>query len=197
MHHLSSPAERQPHPVMKRLIYSTGSSYDVRRADVWMPYLQGRVEFTVTHAMPVQARADVRTPAEHLANIRAVLQPAIADLAELFDVSRQAIYKWLAADTRPDADKMPRLTELSRIADAFRHAGIARAGALLKMRALHGKSLFDLLKSNTDSSAAVAQLIAEATTMEQAYRDSGLALSSATPSGDWQSSVSIPGSVEE
>lgn len=144
-----------------------------------------------------QAQTDVRTPAEHLANIRAVLNPAIADLAELFDVSRQAVYTWLSTDSKPDADKTARIVELSGIADTFRDAGVARAGALFRMRALDGKSLFDLLKSNADSGAAVAALIAEARTMEGAYRDSGQTSSSAPPSDDWQSSISIPGIVGE
>ena len=49
------------------------------------------------------ARPDPRSASEHLANIRNVLNPAIADLAGTFCVSRQTIYKWLKGESTPKA----------------------------------------------------------------------------------------------
>ena len=141
-------------------------------------------------------RPDVRTASEHIESIRNVLNPAIADLAGLFDVSRQAIYKWLSGDSTPEPDKLNRIVELSRIADAFQAAGVSRAGALLKMKAFAGRSLMDLIKSGENRSEHVAALISEAKAMEASYKQSGLTTSKSKSSSDWQSSISIPGSSE-
>ncbi|MBU2827097.1 helix-turn-helix domain-containing protein [Acidithiobacillus ferriphilus] len=141
-------------------------------------------------------RSDVRTAQQHLANIRQVLNPAITDLAIVFDVSRQAIYKWLSGDSTPEPDKLARIVELSDVADAFRDAGVSRAAALLKMKAFDGRSLLDLIAAGEGCSQHVQTLVAEAKAIEAAYERTGLAKSKAKPTSDWQSSMSIPGSLE-
>ncbi len=73
---------------------------------------------------------------------------------------------------------------------------MARAGALLKMKAFAGRSLMDLIKSGENRSEHVAALISEAKAMEASYKQSGLATSKSKSSSDWQSSISIPGSSE-
>lgn len=186
--------------VIGTVILGTGSAYGMDRAEVWRHHLQPRVGFVVDSPEKVSANsshADVRTPAEHVENIRKVLNPAIADLANLFDISRQAIYKWLSGESSPEPEKMDRLLELSRIADAFSAANILRAGSMLKMKTFDGRSLMDLLKAGESCSAQVATLIAEAKAMEASYGRSGIAESKAKPTSDWQSSISIPGFPEE
>lgn len=140
---------------------------------------------------------DVRTPAQHLENIRKVLNPPIADLASLFDVSRQAIYKWLAGGSKPEPDKLGQITQLSLIADQFSKADISHAGSLLMIKAFEGQSLMDLLKSGVCPDSHIESLINEAKAMEDAYRRSGLAHSKATPTDDWKASLSIPAYPEE
>ena len=125
-----------------------------------------------------------------------MLNPAIAGLAVLFDVSQQTIYKWLSGHSTPEPDKLDGVLGLSRIADALHAAGVSRAGSIVKMKTFAGRSLLDVIKSGENRSEHVAVLISEAKAMEQAYKRSGLENSKSDPSSDWQSFISIPGSSE-
>jgi len=142
------------------------------------------------------ARLDIRCAAEHLANIRQVLNPAIADLATTFGVSRQAMYKWIGGESTPEDDKLERIRSLSLAADAFQKAGVTRASSLLKMKAFDGRSLLDLVAAGKLVPEYAQTLIAEAQAMDAAYSRSGLAKSKAAPSDEWRAELSIPGSFE-
>jgi hypothetical protein len=179
------------------LIVGTGSTYSLEYTKTWAPYVRPRVQLEFERIDEAHLPIDVRTPIEHLENIRTVLNPPVAELAILFDVSRQAIYKWLAQDSFPEADKLEQITRLSKIADAFNQAGIHRAGALLNMKTFDGYSLFDLLKAGKSYEKHVKELIAEAKVMEAAHQRSGLTQSNAKPTNSWLSSVSIPSFRED
>ena len=179
------------------LIAGTGSSYPLNNAKTWKAFVQPRASLDFEQVENLSLKMDLRTPAEHLQNIRTVLNPPISELAVLFDVSRQAIYKWLSEESQPEADKLLHITKLSQIADAFQEAGIHRGGALLNMKLFEGQSLLDLLKARQPYEKQVRELIAEAQIMETAYQKSGLAQSNARPTNDWLSSVSIPAHHEE
>ena len=125
------------------------------------------------------------------------MNPPVAELAILFEVSRQAIYKWLAQDSSPEEDKLELIITLSKIADSFKEAGIHRSGALLHMKNINGQSLFDLLKAKLPYEKQVSTLITEARAMEAAYKHSGLAQSNALSTNDWQTTLSIPTFREE
>ena len=180
-------------------LIGTGSVYKLNRTEDWRMLVQARVPFIVDVVPQSESsaqRPDARTAAQHLSNIRQVLNPAISDLAIAFGVSRQAIYKWLGDDVTPQPDKRERIIQLSRVADAFRDAGVSRASALLKMKAFDGRSLLDLLPEGKLRQEDAQTLIAEAKAMEAVYARSGLSASRAKPTTDWQASVSIPGSAE-
>jgi hypothetical protein len=140
-----------------------------------------------------EPRPDLRSASEHLENIRRVFKPAVSDLAVVFGVSRQAVYKWIDDSATPEPANFKRIVELSHTADAFRDAGITRASNLLKMKAFQGRSLLDLLADGRLQSTHVQALIAEARAMDAAYDRSGLARSRAKPSDDWRTELSIPG----
>jgi transcriptional regulator with XRE-family HTH domain len=185
--------------IINRVVVGTGSTYGADRIEKWSGHIQPRVSIifynpvaTVKHRLVL----DVRTSVEHIENIRSVLNPSVSDLAGLFDVTRQAVYKWLSGDSIPEPDKLNRIVKLSEIADTFNAAKISRAGSLLKMKAFNGQSLMDLLKTGDDCTAQVLALISEAKAMEASYQKSGLAASKAKPTNDWQAYVSIPGSIE-
>lgn len=137
---------------------------------------------------------DERTPVQHLQNIRNILALPVADLASLFEVSRQSIYKWLAQDSFPEMDKIARITELSKVAVLFKNSGIHRAGILLNMKLFSGQSLFWLFKARKPYENELRELIAEAQVMEKAYEECGIAQSNTKPTNDWLSSISIPAS---
>lgn len=191
--------ERATVAVIATILFGTGSIYGLDRTEAWRQYIQPRVPFILDAATshPVDAeRPDVRTVAEHIENIRKVLNPAIADLAGLFEVSRQAVYKWLSSNSTPEPEKFHRIVELSKIADAFRSAQVSRAGTLLKMKAFAGRSLLELIQSGENRREHIAALIREARTMEASYQQSGLATSKSRATNDWQSAISIPGTPE-
>ncbi|MFT4171149.1 MAG: hypothetical protein QM639_01210 [Rhodocyclaceae bacterium] len=200
------PARRSmpiPQPVGAAIVViawalgGTGSVFALSHANEWGKMLDTRVPYFDVQTADVDAvRPDIRSAAEHLANIRQVLNPAIADLATVFGVSRQAIYKWIGGESTPEADKLERIRSLSLSADAFREAGVTRASSLLKMKAFDGRSLLDLVAAGQLASEHTQTLIAEAQAMDAAYSRSGLAKSKAAPSDDWRAELSIPGSSE-
>lgn len=179
----------------------TGSVFDISRAGDWRRMLEARVPFHVDIDVGMaddgQAhRPDFRSASDHLGNIRRVLNPAIADLATAFGVSRQAVYKWISGETTPESEKFVRIRALNQAADAFQNAGIARASSMLKMKAFEGRSLMDLVAAGQLLPSHIQSLIAEARAMDEAYDRSGLAKSKAKRSDDWRSEISIPGSPE-
>ena len=185
--------------IMNMVVVGTGSAYGADRIEEWSGYIQPRVSIVLYNAVETvnhPSVLDVRSPVEHIENIRSVLNSSVSDLAGLFDVTRQAVYKWLSGDSIPESDKLNRIVKLSEIADTFNAAKISRVGSLLKMKAFNGQSLMDLLKTGDDCTAQVLALISEAKAMEASYQKSGLASSKAKPTDDWQAYVSIPGSIE-
>jgi transcriptional regulator with XRE-family HTH domain len=164
-----------------------------------MPYteIDMRIGLDVAAGDNCQEKSpDLRSASALLANIRQVLNPAIADLAAVFGVSRQVLYQWLNGEATPGAEKVERLLALSRAADAFRDAGMTRASALLTMKALEGRSLLDLAATGQLLPSHIQLLVAEAKAMDAAYDRSGLARSTAKPTDDWRAELSIPGSPE-
>lgn len=175
----------------------TGSVFALPYVNEWGKMLDTSVPYFDVETIDMDAaRPDVRSAAEHLANIRQVLKPAIADLATVFGVSRQAIYKWIGGESTPEANKLERICSLSLAADAFQKAGVTRASSLLKMKAFNGHSLLDLVSTGQLAPEHTQTLIAEAQAMNAAHSRSGLANSKALPSDDWRAELSIPGSSE-
>lgn len=180
-------------------LVGSGSVYNLDRVENWLEHVKGRVPFIVDVKPKRESapeRLDVRTAEQHISNIRQVLNPAVSDLAAVFNVSRQAIYKWLSGDASPEPEKLARIQKLSAVADAFRDAGVSRASALVKMKAFEGRSLLDLIATGELRDEHVRALVDEGKAMESAYERSGLAASKAKPSSGWKSSVSIPGSID-
>jgi transcriptional regulator with XRE-family HTH domain len=143
-------------------------------------------------AEPAPARLDVRSAKEHIENIRAVLDPAISDLAALFGITRQAIYKWINGTSSPEEENLQRVVELSTLADRFKAENVGRADQLLKLRIFSGQSLLDLVRQGAWTEQHTLLLIAEANAMRESYQRSGAVGSTTRPSEDWKSSVSIP-----
>jgi len=181
--------------VIGLLIAGTGSIYPIENARLWQNHLENRSSLGFEKRTSIEKHVDVRTVKEHIENIRMTLNPSIAELAALFGVSRQAIYKWLSQNSHPEADKFEHIKLLSKIADLFTAAGIQRANILLNMKNSQGKSLYDLLKAKQPYEEQLKMLIAEAQVMEA--QRSGLTQSSAKSTNDWLSSISIPPFYED
>lgn len=167
----------QPYYVMNRLPYET------------------TIQDSPKRTLPTSP--DVRTTLEHIENIRHVFDIPLSNIADLLNVSRQAVYKWLAGTSIPEQQKQTSIKKLSQIADRLKEAHIIRAGLLIKMKAFNGRSLTELLLAGEATNEHLIALINEAKIMEASYKKSGLSLSKAKPTNDWQSYISIPGFPEK
>jgi hypothetical protein len=100
----------------------------------------------------------IRTPAEDLAHIRAVLRPAVTDLSTAMGVSRQAVYDW--QNGKPiAAENASRLADLARSADVFAAAGVTTTAQLLRRPFVSGKTLLDIARDGGSLEAAAARLV--------------------------------------
>lgn len=123
------------------------------------------------HIEPSRAQqADMRSPAEHVANIRDVFSINMSDLATVLGVTRPTVYAWLAGQ-EPKEEAIIRIQQLSQAADEFNRANITRLDKLVHRPALNGRSLLDILKTNEDPAAALAILKVIADKEAQARRE--------------------------
>lgn len=141
----------------------------------------------------VDDEVDVRTPDEHLMNIKNTLKPAISDLSGLFGVSRQSIYKWMSKKAIPDDRYLEKIRVLSEFSDRCQENGLLRSGFLLNVKAFDGCSYLDLLKRNEHTSEHADRLIQEALKIEQSRKDSISTRRKGIATEDWSSSIAIPG----
>lgn len=100
---------------------------------------------------------DMRSPAEHVANIRDVFAINMSDLASVLGVTRPTVYAWLTGQ-EPKEEAVKRIQQLSRAADKFDQANISRLDKLVHRPILNGRSLLDILKSDEDPVTALAAL---------------------------------------
>ncbi|CAI1635293.1 XRE family transcriptional regulator [Serratia marcescens] len=176
----------------------TGGNFNTGNSDHWVGYIKPKVSFVIDEPTRSSPKADVRSTAVHLTNIRNVLSPTMSELAVIFGVSRQAVYKWLSEESTPDdQDKMSLIRNLSLIADKLSDSGVSKPGTLIKMRAFEGSSLIDIIREKGDWETAVETLISEDQAMSEAYAKSKIAESKTAKNNDWLSSESILGSVEK
>ena len=99
------------------------------------------------------------TPAADLARIREVLKPAVLELANLFGVSRQAVYDWKAG-AQPSAETVTRLAELARAADVFAQAGVTVNAQTLRRKVAGGGTLLDSVLNGGNAVQLARSLVA-------------------------------------
>jgi hypothetical protein len=119
-----------------------------------------RIEFSADE------KVDLRSPAEHIANIRDVFDINMSDLASILWVTRPTVYAWLAGQ-EPKGEAVIRIQHLSRIADKIHGANIIRLDKLIHRPVLNGLSMLDILKTDEDPTSAIAILKAIANKEEQ------------------------------
>ena len=177
---------------MSILLVGTGSSYSTPISPQWEIHLKLRADLDFENFEIAHARIDIRTAAEHLENIRLVLNLSVSELADFFDVSRQAIYKWLSRTSTPESQTLEQVKALSLIADAFSKAEIYRiGGAMLYIKAENEQSLMDLLKARKPHEKQLKELIAEAKLRKTAHGRLNFAQSKAPATDDWLSSFAV------
>jgi transcriptional regulator with XRE-family HTH domain len=106
----------------------------------------------------IEGPALARTATEDLSLIRAVLRPAITDLAHALGVSRQAIYDWQSGKPIA-ATNAARLADLARAADVFVANGLTASAQFLRRPISSGKKLLDIAREGGSAEDAVRILV--------------------------------------
>lgn len=125
-------------------------------------------------------------------NIKETLGLNISEIAAFLQVSRQAVYKWLANTSKPEESTLARINTLSIVADAFKKEGIQRGGILLNVKILNEDSLIDLILSGKPYREALSALIHETKISKSNYQKSALSQAQGNATNDWQATISIP-----
>lgn len=100
----------------------------------------------------------VATTADNLAKIRDVFKPAISDLANIFGVSRQAIYNWISGEEPIDVHAR-KIKDFADAADLVNESGLLISGHVLKRKIVDGKSLFELVESGASAKESMLNLL--------------------------------------
>lgn len=137
-------------PISEANIGTAGSRYIELNAVTHSNTLNLKVNNSSTYA--------TRTPQENLSRIRAILKCNVSDIANVFGVSRQAIYNW-ASGEEPTPIYANKLQDLALAADLFAAEGIALNGHILKRKISNGKTLFDVTSSGESARDAAQTLI--------------------------------------
>ncbi|MEE1658344.1 hypothetical protein VB618_19265 [Microvirga sp. CF3062] len=98
------------------------------------------------------------TPRENLARIRTILKPTVTELANVLEVSRQAIYDW--QNGQPiTAENAAKLDDLARAADVFAAEGLTTSNQMLRRSIRGGKSFFDMVRFGGSAEEAARTLV--------------------------------------
>lgn len=97
---------------------------------------------TSTNREAQAARKIQPTSAEDISRIRDVLKPTVLELANLFRVSRQAVYDWQAG-AQPSTQVAGKLASLAHAAEVFVASGITVNTQTLRRRVAGGGTLLD------------------------------------------------------
>ena len=99
-----------------------------------------------------------RTPADDLSHIRAVLKPTVTKLADLFGVSRQAVYGWQEG-AQPSAAHASKLEDLAKAADILIAEGVTGSSSVLRRKLAGGKTLFEVVRDGGSAENAARSLV--------------------------------------
>lgn len=192
---------------LERFVDSTGNNLDLTQANtamyqVWL-FQQNVMAAFKPKAFPAPplkpaARANpvVKSLPERLALIRQVLKIRVTELADVFSVSRQAVYKWLAGESMPDEPKMNRIMALERLAERVQNEDLRQVNHLIKMKHFEGRSLLDLIKAGEETEAHVTELMASAQRLATHYQKSAVSRAKTKPNDNWRSYLSLPAADE-
>lgn len=100
---------------------------------------------------------DIRSPSEHVANIRDTFALNMSELATVLHITRPTVYAWLEGQ-EPKPEAVTQIQQLSRAADEIKRMKISRFDTLLRRPILNGHSLLDILKAGGNPLEALAEL---------------------------------------
>lgn len=98
------------------------------------------------------------TPEDNLVRIRQVLKPTVLELANLFGVSRQAVYDWQSG-AQPNGQIALRLAELARAADVFALSDVTVNSQTLRRKVTGGVTVLDAVMNGNNAVELAQQLV--------------------------------------
>jgi transcriptional regulator with XRE-family HTH domain len=131
------------------------------------------VQFRYVMAQPGEAQATPialqPTPIDDLARIRQVLKPTVLELANLFGVSRQAVYDWQSGAQPKSGQTALRLAELARAADVFALSDVTVNPQTLHRKVTGGVTVLDAVM-NGDNAVELARKLVKILQRENSQR---------------------------
>lgn len=183
------------------LVVATGSSYAAERLDEWQPYVKTRIPLQIDEARETSLQVSGGTFVEAFSlpeKVSFILETfnyGVSDLAKLFGITRQAIYKWKKAEVSPEPVVSDKLNNLAKIAAALSDADVKRAGELIKLKYFDNESLVEKAMLNKMSDHYLEEVLSYIVKM-QAANDKLASASKSTRESEWLSSTSIPHSSD-
>ncbi|HET7108118.1 MAG TPA: hypothetical protein VFI38_14995 [Candidatus Acidoferrum sp.] len=130
--------------------------------------------------------------AQLLSTIRDVFALRMSEVAQIFGVSRRAVYDWLEGVT-PKPETTARIYALSKYADELKTSGLSSIEHFIYRPVVGDRSLLDLLKSGDNIEEAIVVIKRTAAEEEKNRRQSGRRTSeTSTASVDGFDEVSTP-----
>jgi len=117
--------------------------------------------------------------------IRRSLSLSMSEIAKATGKSRQAVYKWLSGESRPEPPAAKVLTQLAAVTQRLTDAQVRHPGAAVKMALFSGQSILDLVARDELEDEDVTTVIQESLAGQRAYDRSGASRSTTVPSADW------------
>lgn len=99
-----------------------------------------------------------RSAADNLTHVRDVLKPTMLELANLFGVSRQAIYDWQKG-AQPAVQAAQRLAQLASVADVFSEAELAVDAKTLRRKVAGGGTILEAVASGRGAESVAKSLV--------------------------------------
>jgi hypothetical protein len=134
------------------LTKGTAGGYSPERFDLEIvSNLRGPVQYKVRTK---QVLNYAPSTAQLLSTVRDVFALRMSDVAQIFGVSRRAVYDWLEGVT-PKPETTARIYALSKYADEFKTSGLSSIEHFIHRPVVAGRSLLDLLKSGDNVEEAI------------------------------------------
>jgi len=98
------------------------------------------------------------SPSEQIRFIRETLSLNMSQIAELMEVTRPTAYRWLDGKESDRGETAGKIMRLAEKAKNIKDKNIPRVDLLIKRPLFDGKSFFDLLKENKDTSRELDEM---------------------------------------
>ena len=108
--------------------------------------------------IPESAMSQVVSPTAQIERIRKVFSPPVAELAQVFGVTRQAVYNWLNG-APPTAQHLDKLADLARAAEIVEASGIPVSGWMMRRKMFNGKTLLAFVGAGGSAQDAANRLV--------------------------------------